>query len=106
VEQNRIDLFICPECCTQFEVKWPNPLPDYLCDQSKLKLTCPVCHETFELFAFLIDFCKSFLPSALPFIEVTSITPKQPVPENARTEWLREQWARQTAKYKSIYTRP
>ena len=106
MEQTRIDLFICPECETQFQVKWPDPVPDYLCNQSKLKLACPVCHESFELFAFLIDFCKSFLPLQLPFIEVTSITPKQVVPENARMERMREKWDRQTAKYKAVYTRP
>jgi hypothetical protein len=105
VEQNRIDLFICPECCTQFQVKWPNTLPDYLCNQSKVGLACPVCHESFELFAFLIDFCQMSVPSKLPFIEVVSITPKQVVPENARMEWMREKWARQTAKYKSTYSK-
>jgi hypothetical protein len=106
VEQKRVDLFICPECCTQFQVKYPDPLPDYLCNQSKIKLTCPVCHETFELFNFLIDFCKTSLQLKLPFIVVESITPKQPVPEDARMEWLRVKWDRQREKYKAVYTRP
>jgi hypothetical protein len=106
VEQNRIDLFICPECETQFQVKYPDPLPDYLCNQSKLKLCCPVCHESFELLAFLIDFCKMFGTPNLPFIEVISITPKQPVPEDARMEWMREKWDRQKEKYKAVYARP
>ena len=106
MEQKRVDLFACPECLTIFEVKWPNGIPDYLCNQSKIGLTCPVCRESFELFDFLIDFCKMSVPSNLPFIEVTSITPKQPVPENARMEWMREKWARQTKKYKAVYTRP
>jgi hypothetical protein len=43
------------------------------------------------------------MPSNLPFIEVASITSKQPVPENARMEWIREKWGRQTAKYKAAY---
>ncbi len=106
MEQTRIDLFVCPECRTQFQVRWPSPLPDYLCNQSKVGLTCSVCNESFELFAFLIDFCKMSVPSKLPFIEVTSITPKQVVPENARTEWMRERWDRQREKYKTVYTRP
>jgi hypothetical protein len=106
MEQARVDLFICPECCTQFQVKYPDPPPDYLCNQSKIKLTCPVCHESFELFDFLIDFCKTFVPLKLPFIVVESITPKQVVPENARMEWMREKWARQTRKYQAVYTRP
>lgn len=106
MEQSRVDLFICPECCTQFQVKWPDPAPDHLCNQSKVKVTCPACHESFELFAFLIDLCRMSGPANLPFIEVTSITPKQAVPENARMEWMREKWERQTAKYKSVHTRP
>lgn len=106
MEQNRVDLFICPECCTQFQVRWPDPLPEYLCNQSKLKLTCPVCRESFELFAFLIDFCKMSVPSNLPFINIVSITPKQLVPEDARMQWMREKWNRQTKKYKAVYTRP
>ncbi len=106
MEQNRVDLFICPECCTQFQVKWPDPVPDYLCNQSKVKLTCPVCHESFELFAFLIDFCKMAGPANLPFIGVTSITPKQLVPEDARMQWMREKWTRQRERYKAVYTRP
>jgi hypothetical protein len=106
MEQTRFDLFGCPECLTSFQVKWPDPVPDYLCNQSKVKLTCPVCHETFELFNFLIDFCKMSGPANLPFIEVVSITPKQPVPENARMEWMREKWVRQREKYKAVYTRP
>jgi hypothetical protein len=106
VEQTRVDLFICPECCTQFQVKYPDPRPAYLCDQSKIKLTCPVCKEAFELFDFLIDFCMTSVPSKLPFIVVESITPKQVVPENARMEWLRVKWDRQRAKYQAVYTRP
>lgn len=106
MEQTRVDLFICPECCTQFQVRWPEPLPEFLCNQSKVGVTCPVCHESFELFVFLIDFCKSSVPSNLPFIVVESITPKQGVPENARMEWMREKWARQREKYKAVYTRP
>jgi len=103
MEQTRVDLFGCPECLTSFQVKWPEPLPDYLCNQSKVKVTCPVCHESFELFAFLIGFCQMSLLANLPFIEITSITPKQPVPENARMEWLRLRWARQRKKHQSIY---
>jgi hypothetical protein len=99
----KIDLYSCPECLTSFQVKWPEPLPDYLCNQSKVSLTCPVCRESFDLFAFLIDFCKTSSPSDLPFIEVTSVTPKQIVPENTRMEWLRVRWARQREKYQSIY---
>jgi len=106
VEQTRVDLFGCPECCTQFQVKYPDPIPEYLCNQSKVGLTCPVCRESFELFDFLIDFCKMSVPSNLPFIDITSITPKQVVPENARMEWMREKWARQRAKYQAVYTRP
>ena len=106
MQQKRIDFFICPECCKEFQVRWPDPVPDYLCNQSKVGLTCPVCRESFELFAFLIDFCKSLVPSKLPFIEITSITPIQPVPEDARMQWMRLRWARQTAKYKAVYTRP
>jgi hypothetical protein len=104
--QTRVDLYGCPECLASFQVKWPDPIPDYLCNQSKVGLTCPVCHESFELFAFLIDFCRMSLPANLPFIEVTSITPKQIVSENARMEWLRVKWARQKEKYKPIFTRP
>ena len=100
--QTQVDLFVCPECRTQFQVRWPEPRPDYLCNQSKLGLRCPVCKESFELFAFLIDFCKMSVPLDLPFIEVTSITPKQPVPEDARMQWLRLGWARQREKYKSV----
>jgi hypothetical protein len=102
VEQTQIDLFVCPECKTQFQVRWPEPRPACLCNQSQIGLTCPTCKESFELFAFLIDFCKMSVPSNLPFIEVTSITPKQPVPENARMQWLRLRWARQREKYKSV----
>jgi hypothetical protein len=102
MERTRVDLFICPECCTQFQVKWPEPVPDYLCNQSKVTMTCPVCHETFEPFAFLIDFCKMSLPSNLPFIEVVSITPKQSAPEDARMHWLRAKWDRQREKYKCV----
>lgn len=105
MDQSRVDLFVCPECSTQFQVKWPDPVPDYLCNQSKVIMTCPVCHETFELFAFLIDFCKSSIPSSLPCIEVVSITPKQPVPENARVDWLRVKWDRQREKYKAVFSR-
>jgi hypothetical protein len=105
MEQTTVDLFICPECCTQFQVKWPDEIPEYLCNQSKIGLMCPVCHESFELSAFLIDFCKMSIPSHLRFIEITSITPKQLVPENARMEWMREKWHRQTAKYKTAYTK-
>src|SRR5271154_2672878 len=105
MEQTRVDLFGCPECLTTFQVKWPEPLPDYLCNQSLVKLTCPVCRETFELFNFLIDFCKTSLPPDLPFILVESITPKQPVPEDARMLWLRERWRRQREKYQALYTR-
>ena len=105
MEQNRVDLFICPECRTQFQVKWPDPLQDYLCNQSKVTMTCPVCHETFELFNFLIDFCKMAMPSNLPFIQITSITPKQLVPEDARMQWMREKWARQTVKYKTAFSK-
>ncbi len=106
MEQTQVDLFICPECQTQFQVRWPEPLPDYLCNQSKLGFTCPTCRESFELFAFLIDFCRSSLPSNLPVIEVASITPKQPVPEDARMQWLRMKWDRQRKKYESVYTKP
>jgi hypothetical protein len=106
MEQTRIDLFVCPECCTQFQVKYPDPLPDYLCNQSKIKLTCPVCHESFEIFNFLIDFCKTSIPSSLPIILVVSITPKQPVQEDARMDWMRMKWDRQREKYKAVYTRP
>jgi len=102
MEQTRIDLFVCPECLTQFQVRWPKPLPDYLCSQSKIGLACPVCNESFELFNFLIDFCKMSMPSNLSFTEVTSITPKQPVPEDARMQWLRLGWARQRKKYQSV----
>ncbi len=101
MEQKQKDLFGCPECLTSFQVKLPDPVPDYLCNQSKVKVACPVCHESFELFAFLIDFCKMSGPATPPFIEVTSITPKQHVPENARMEWLRERWRRQRDKYKA-----
>lgn len=104
--QSQVDLYDCPECLTVFQVKWPDPRPDYLCNQSKLKVTCPVCRESFELFAFLIDFCNMSVPPNLPIVEIESITPKQPVPENARSEWLRVRWARQREKYKSVYTRP
>lgn len=100
--QIRVDLFGCPECLTSFQVKWPDPIPDYLCNQSKVGLTCRVCRESFELFAFLIDFCKMSGPANLPFIEVRTITPKQIVSENARTEWLRERWSRQREKYKGV----
>jgi hypothetical protein len=108
MQQTRVDLFVCPGCCTQFQVIWPDPIPDYLCNQSKVGLTCPVCHDSFELFAFLIDFCKTSLPLNLPFIEITSISgrTKQPVPENARMEWMRVKWDRQREKYKAVYTRP
>jgi hypothetical protein len=106
MEQNRVDLFICPECRTQFQVKYPDPVPDYLCNQSKITMTCPVCHETFELFNFLIDLCKMFGQSNLPFIEVTSITPKQLVPENTRMEWMRLGWERQRKKHASVYAKP
>jgi hypothetical protein len=98
----RVDLYSCPECLGTFQVKWPEPLPDYLCNQSKVKVTCPVCRESFELFAFLIDFCQMSVPSNLPTIEVESVTPKQIVPEAARMEWLRIRWARQRKKYQSI----
>jgi hypothetical protein len=76
-----------------------------LCNQSKVKATCPVCRESFELYAFLIDFSEMSGPANLPIIAVESITPKQPVPEGARMEWMRFKWARQTEKYKSALSK-
>jgi len=96
-------LYTCPGCEAYFRVVWPKPIPNHLHLCSKIKLTCPECHETNEPYAFLLGKILRPPNPDIRTVQVEAISPPTNPEPNARQRWQQQIFIRRAERVKAIY---
>jgi hypothetical protein len=97
-------LFTCPGCEGHFHVIFPVPLPRDFGKFTKIKIKCLGCGEVNEPYPFLLATIMCAPEPGIPTVQVESISPRDPNPnQNAAIEWHQQIFIRRAARFKAMY---